>query len=261
VGVFNDPGRSLTVDTPTALIDDANVARADQLRSLLSEANFLCTDVASVEAGDKSADVLFLAGDMPGSAGSDELVTSFAQRVPGAPIIVVTEAPLWELIALAVRHRAWMDVPRTERYDDLLARYATSKSPCPKIIMEENAARCNQLLDQWRESSHCDSDLVLVHSVGEALETAVGGQVSVLLNHSITPGTLEGSGISTLIYTLCPAVIAVIIEACDRRRADENYVLAEPGSRFALLKPPFRSKDVRTLLNRMNVNWPVTSPL
>jgi hypothetical protein len=247
------------VDTPTALIADENTNRANRLRKLLGEAGFACESVHSAAEIVNPADVLFVAGDTPGIAGSDELVERFAQCTPDALIVVMTEAPLWELITLAVRKRAWMDVPQTEQYNDLLARYAISRSPRPKIIMEDSAARRDQLLSQWQSASQSMPDLQLASSLGEALELAIDSRVAVLLNFSISPGAAQTTGISTLVYSLCPAVIAVMLEAYNGKQARRNLSHIEPNSRFALLKPPFSSSDIGALLNTTSVGWPLTS--
>ena len=245
----------------TALIADGHTARAAQLRKTLTEANFTCHDIVSARQISTSSDVLFVSGDTPATSGSDELIKRFAQRAPGAPIVVVTEAPLWNLITLAVRQRAWMDVPKTEGHDDLLTRYATSRSPYPKIIIEASAALCNRLLDQWRAMPQHVSDLSLVHSLGDALEAVVDSEAPVLLNLASPSHTRQSPATSTLIYTLCPAVIAVVIEAYHAQRTYRNFLHTEPRSRFAVLKPPFHKGELKASLTAMNVTWPLTSPL
>lgn len=246
---------------PTAYIADDNRERFARLRDALDEAHFQAVDMVPGGPVDAPADVLFVAGDSPNSSGFTDLIESFARCAPAAPVLVLTESPLWKLVTLAVRKRAWMDIPRTDGYDDLLTRYAISRTRSPKIIVESSVARCDELLNQWRESQTDQPELVLVHTVGSALEAAINGSAPVLLNLSISPGGSEDSSTATLIYSLCPSVIAVLIEASNTRRSYNGFLHTDPCSRFALIRLPFDSSEILGLLDTMHVNWPMSSPL
>jgi hypothetical protein len=252
----------VVVKAHTALIADSNTTRAAGLQQILEEARFDCCITSTTMTFEQPARVLFVAGDIPDISGSDQLIRSFAETSPGAPIVVLTEAPLWRLITLAVRERAWMDLPGSAGDNGLLTRYATSRSPYPKIIIEASPTRCDHLLTVWPDSAQDSSHLSLVHSVGDALETAIDGRVPVLLNLNIPTSTLQSPDISTLIYSLCPAVIAVLAEASNSGHTHQSVIYTEPKSRFVVLKPPFHSSEFRTLLlSYLNVAWPMTSPL
>lgn len=246
---------------PTAYIADDNPVRADRLREILSEAGMQSVDVNSAADVQEQADVLFVAGDSPNGSGFASVIERFAVSAPDAPVLVSASLALWNLITMAIRKRAWMDVPRVNGQEDLLKRYAISRHPAPRIIIEGSVARCDELLNEWREASPEAPELVLVHTVGSALESAIQDERPVLLNYNIAPGGQSNGELSTLIYSLSPAVIAVLIEASNPRRGFDTFMHTDPASRFALLRPPLRSGEVRTLLDQMIVNWPATSPL
>lgn len=251
------------------LIADNDTPRAKALRQTLAGEGFECAMVASAADITAPASALFVAGDDPDISTSDELTRAFAEVSPGMPIVVISESPLWKLIPIAVRARAWMDVPKTEQYRDLLQRYAISRKPGPRIVIESSKTQCEQLQSAWHNgngtsngngnTSH--SGPLLVHTVGDALEAAIDGWGPVLLNITTPSRKLQNPNLSTLIYRLCPAVIAVIIEAHSTSHSYPNFVLTEPTSRFAVIKPPFRSNDLKVLLKDLDVAWPVISPL
>lgn len=248
------------MDVLTAYIADEDAVRANYLAELLEQCGVASVAVSSESQLLDGADVLFAAGDEPGASSSDELITKFARIAPAARIVVVTGKPLWELIRLAVRERAWMDVPRTQHYSDFLTRILAFRPSCPKIVMDDSAARCNQLLAQWNESPPCGADLVQTGSLGEALETAIDDRASVLLNLSISWSAVHSPGISTLIYSLCPVVIAIMVEADHPRNSLYKSLQLDPGSRFGVLRAPFHLGDIKSLVNTLNVDWPVMSP-
>lgn len=245
----------------TAFILDNNLARTEQLREQLAVADVESSNVQSISEITTSPLALFIAGDDPMLSCSDEMVTKFAQKFPRVPVVVVNERPMWEVVTVAVQHGAWMDIPKSDRYDDLLARYISSRAPRPEIIIEGSSSVCERLLTEWHESPHYETDLRLIYSVGESLQAVVDGQVPVLLNLTPPVSTRQNHGSSTLIYSLCPAVIAAIVEAFHIQPKYQNYITTKPVSRFAVLKPPFRSSEIKSLLTSMDVVWPVTSPL
>lgn len=246
------------VNQPSAYIADSNVARAAHLKRLLGTVGFTYREAALPEAIDSRADALFVAADQP---ISDRLLARFVRRAPGAPVVVLSDLPLWKLITLAVRERVWMDVPKKEPYQNLLTRYASTRDACPAIVVENDPVRCDELLFTWQHHKQCQAVPRLLHNVGEAFEMAIDGRGPIILSLRLPDDVHRRPDTSTLIYSLCPTVIAIMTEAYGYRRSMQNYFWTQPNARFGLLKPPFRPSDLMSLLQNLQVAWPVTSPL
>lgn len=246
------------MSSATVLLADNNIHRGEHLKEALGKNGLVCQAILYPEQVDELAQgtlprALFIAADISPSHVSDKLLRVFVRHAPKAPIIVISSTSLWGLITLAVRHRAWMDVPKNNTGTSRLGRYASARYPGPLIVVENDGVLIQELQALWKSEVHVNGDIrptAIVHTVEDALGIALRDKARVILN---IPGRAVGDT-STLIYMPCPAVIAALIESDTPQPSKQTYTLTKPASRFGLLRAPFAESDVRSLLDQTQLS-------
>lgn len=242
----------------TALLD-TNTTRACQLQACLKTQGISCQQFSTsqqflAESRDNLQKILFLSADTPPYHTSGDLLKTFVRVAPRMHITLLSSTTTHKLIMLAIRERIWVDVPKLNTYTDLVQRYTRARARLPEIVVEDDQTLYKNLRANWESASLTNNTFSLTSSVGEAFELAITGRASVFL--SLPPRYSPSSNISSLIYRLCPATIAILIKLSASPNNSQTYFPPPPASRFSVLEPPFNAVAIQALLASLSISSP-----
>jgi hypothetical protein len=249
------------LNVETAILIDANQQRAIQIKETLMGDGVHCISVGSAEelaTLTVKPDIFFISADEPPFHLSETMLAGLTDVGPTAPIILLNDAETWQLTTAAIRERMWVDIPKSNQYQDLLERYTSAKASLPAIIIDSDPSLYDKLNTQWMKNGQGPS-LCWAERIGVALELSAKGEAPVFLNLRSELST--STRISTLIYKLCPVVAAVLIKMHTTTRPFQNYYFSDPASRFVVMGPPYNRNSLDSLFTQLNGNWPASNPL
>ncbi|NDJ55150.1 MAG: hypothetical protein GYB68_18930 [Chloroflexi bacterium] len=241
-----------------AAIYDRDIARSQSLAQQLGQQGIQAVQIDSLETHANAGllrtfDAYYLAVDglQIDTYGPLDLTGPMISTVlHRAPVVLITDKPIWDMLTASIRLNAWVDIPKTTIESNLLQRYATARGRAPRIIVDSDIVVYERLAMSWQRNF--DHPLTLTDNVHDALEWSSHGAQTVFVNLEQVglPGPIDM--MTSLIYELSPIALATLLMLQDALPPPNHPI----EQRFSILGPEHDrealQRSVRFVLNRVS---------